>query len=333
MRKHSFSSSHTNLHPLTFHANTNTEITGIVNFHQDADLSVNSRDGPIYTFQSCTFSNLINTGDGGAITCSASFTSTWKPQLIIKQSTFNSCNSSLGFGGGVYVSGISLFSVEKACFSNCNSVDKQGGGFYFTSGVGLPLLSESSFISCYARNTSGSSGSYDDAGGIAVYSSFSSTELHYLLESCRFISCGCYDWGGGGHIGVGSAQLGCKDCLFSACKCSIAEGLGINLATTDSIFYIRYCFFSCTNRANCPTDLSFNRDAGALSNSPILHSFSTKNPAQSVNFGVRWTNYQPRNWLPQANINAKLTATINGYRHNAIHSVGNNNNDYILDLL
>ena len=250
-------------------------------------------------FISCTFNSLSNSGNGGAITCLSSSSNTWMPQLIIKHSTFNSCRSSSGFGGGIYAEGLSSFSLENTMLSNCNSTEKNGGGIYFTSTVGHPFLSDSSFISCYAQNVYSSTDTADDAGGVLLYSFLSSAEPHYILQSCRFISCGCYNFGGGGYIAVKTAVLGCTDTLFSGCNCNDAEGLGLSLVTEESNFPIHFSFFSCSTRTDPPTDITLNRDAGVFS-SPFLHSFSTKNPSKSVYLLFQWIVYESRNWLPHA---------------------------------
>ena len=239
-------------------SNINRQVTGTVVSHQDIDLSIDSEDGPLYIFESCSFNNLINSGNGGAITCTGTVSNYFKPQLAIKESSFNSCKSTSGYGGGVCVAGLSLFIVDKAYFFNCNSTTQSGGGLTFSSSTCLPVISDTTFISCYARNYYSSADYADDGGGVSIGCSFPSTKLHYIIESCRFISCGCYDWGAGGNIAISSAVLGCADSLFSSCQCLLASALGISLETADADFLIRFCWFGYNTGTYMPSDIAFN---------------------------------------------------------------------------
>ena len=272
---------------------------GTISSHQEIQLSEDSEDGPLYIFESCSFNSLSNSGNGGAITCSASFSDSYKPQLTIKQSTFKSCSSSSGYGGAAYINGPSSFIVEKTVFTDCNATYGYAGGLYFTSNRCLLLLSDSLFNSCHARMTCDSSKSIDDGGGFFISSSLPSTELHYIIQGCRFISCGCYDWGGGGCFGISSSVVGCANSLFSACKCGTAEAMGINLGTTDADFLIHFCYFSCNEDATYHTDVSINRYSGSFS-SPFLHSFSIKPITKSVTTILNWTTSSSRNWFQKS---------------------------------
>ena len=302
MRKdYSISSSHYYIPFTNTQLSTNAMFTGRIASHQESDLSEASMDGPIYIFECCLFNNINNDESGGAIACIASSTDFYKPQLIIKQSSFNSCKSASGFGGGVYTTGVSSFLVEQTSFIDCNATNGYSGGDYFASGVGFPLLSETSFISCYARMDWDSVNKIDDGGGLCISVSAPSSELHYIIQSCRFISCKCYDYGGGGYVIVSSSIIGCADCIFSACTCNRAEGLGITLGTEDSNCLIHFCYFSCSTGITPPTDISINRQAGSFS-SPFLHCFSTKNPSKSVLLFVKWADDGFRNWFTERGI-------------------------------
>ena len=289
-------SSHHTIHLSTHHSNTNKIVSGPVLSHQDIDLTEDSEDGPIYIFESCTFNNLGNTGDGGAITCSASSNSYWKPQLLITGCSFRSCVSYSGYGGGVYAAGTSSFLVEKTIFTDCNSSSGYAGGVFFTSGNGLPLLSDTSFISCHARMTHNTVTEIDEGGAITICCSFPSEQIHNLIQSCRFISCACFDWGGGGYIVLSYCLFGCTESLFSACEGLVGDGLGIDLIGSSANILISFCFFSCNTRLNSPTDVSINCDTESFT-LPCLHSFSTKDPSQSVSTIVNWGTYTSRNWL------------------------------------
>ena len=181
---------------------------------------------------------------------------------------------------------------------NCNSVTKNGGGIYFSSGVGFPLISDTSFISCYARNYYSSADNSDDGGGINIYCYLSSKELHYIIQSCRFNSCGCNDWGGGGYIGVSYSVVGCANSLFSACKSNNAEGIGLSLGTTEANFLFYFCYFSCSTGTTVPSDVTVNRNEGSFS-SPFLHSFSTKSISKSLRTYFKWSDNGYSNWLIQ----------------------------------
>ena len=281
------------------HTNPNSIREEALSSHQTVYLSETSGNGPLYTFELCTFTSLSNSGNGGAITCSASSNSYWKPQLIIKQCSFNSCKSSSGYGGGVYAGGLSSFLVEKTSFTNCNSTTQNGGGLAFSSSTCLPLLSDTTFISCYARNFYSSADYADDGGGVNIGCSYPSKQLHYIIQECRFISCGCYNWGAGGSIGFSYTLVGCTDCIFSACKSGTAEGLGIDLGTTDADCLIHFCYFSCSTSSTPPSDISINRNDGSFS-TPFLHSFSTKPITKSVWTLVKWSDNGYPNWHPHA---------------------------------
>ena len=286
----------------TLQWNLNRKITGTVISHEDIELSEASDDGPIYIFASCTFNNLVNSGHGGAITCSASSSDFYIPQLLIDKCSFKSCESSSGFGGAIYSGGLSSFSIAKTIFTFCNSTTKNGGGISVSSGAGLPIISDTTFMSCYARNFHSSTDTGDDAGGVYITSSFLCSGLHYILQSCRFISCGCYDWGGGGHVTVSYSVVGCTDSLFSACTCQRALGIGISIGTADADCLIHFCFFSCSTSSNSLTDICINRDAGSFSY-PFLHSFSTTPITNSVCIIYSWGTRTNPSWLPQGNCN------------------------------
>ena len=229
MRHYSTLSSNTHL--LSIHqSNINKFVTGAGLPHHDVDLTEDSEDGPVYTFQSCTFNGLSNSGNGGAITCSASSTSSWKPQLIIKQSTFNSCESSSGHGGGVYVEGVSSSLVDKTIFTNCKSLSQDAGAIFFTS-FGYPSISNTVFISCCARLTDGYPPGWDDGGACLLDTSFSSDDVCYIIQSCRFISCRTFNLGGAAHTYSGYCTIGFNDSLFTSCKSNTAEFIGIHLGT------------------------------------------------------------------------------------------------------
>ena len=247
------------------------------------------------TFISCTFASLRSSENGSAIYCTGN-----DIKLCIKGCFFQSCESSSGFGGAIYIEDISSFFVTKTVFFNCKSTNKRGGGLYFTSSCYFPLVSDTSFISCYARNYDSIADPCDDGGGLIIFCSLPSSQLNYILQSCRFLSYGCNDFAGGGYIVLSSSRIGCTGCLFSGCKCSNAEGIGISLDTADANVLIVFCFFSCTAGSNSPTDITINYHAESFSSSPIFHSFSTKDPSKSVSTCVSWQNYQYRNWLPHA---------------------------------
>ena len=246
------------------------------------------------TFKYVDFISCSSSSNGGAISCTGTNT-----KLEFVRCSFKSCVSSSGFGGAIYADGISTFSIEKTLFFDCNSTTKRGGGLRFISNKCFPLLSDTSFISCYASMICDTSpGSYDDAGGLSIVSSLSSTVFHYVLQWCRFIACGCYGWGGGGEITVSSAVLGCKDCLFSSCKCIDAEGIGFSLETENANVLIHFCYFSCSTSSTPPTDISINRNAGSFT-TPIFHSFTIKEPSISVKTCFKWGTRTNRNWFIQ----------------------------------
>ena len=281
--------------------------TGIISSHQDIDLSETSGNGPLYTFQSCTFYSLVYSESGGAISCIASSSDYYQPQLTIKECLFTSCKSSSGYGGRIYAEGLSSFAVKHTLIFDCHSTTKNGGGLVFSSSVGFPLLSEISFISCYARNYYSSADSADDGGGLFISSSAASTELHYIIQGCRFISCGCYDWGGGCFLGVSYSVVGCTDSLFASGKSNNAAAIGIHNDDSQANTLIYFCYFCYNIASQIPSDININRHAGTFSSSPIIHSFSTKDPSRSVYLYYQWAGYEYRNWLPQTKIDSKFT--------------------------
>ena len=251
--------------------------------------------GTTTSFLSCTFSSLTSTDDGGAISCAGN-----QKQLCIKQCSFISCVSSSGFGGGIYAEDSSSFFVEKSVLIDCNSTEKRGGGIYFTSAISFPVVSDAMFISCFASNESGSVYRVNDGGGIYFTPSLSSTQLHYILRSCRFISCGSYNVVGGCQSYYDSAVLGCTGSLFSSCKSSNAGALGISLKQAEANFFVSFCFFNSNVGTSTPTDITINRYAGSFSKSPIIQSLSTKSKDNSIRTCINWDDYQSPNWLPHA---------------------------------
>ena len=242
----------------------------------------------ITTFTSCNFTGFTYSNHGGAISCTGSST-----KLYINQCSFKSCVSSAGHGGAIYADRMLSFSVEWTLFFSCNSSTKQGGGIYFISSYCFPLVSDTTFISCYAQN-SPNSDNFDDGGGLVITCSLPSSQLHYIIQSSRFLSCGCNDFGGGGYIVLNSSRTGCQNCLFSGCKCSTAEGIRFSLGTADANVLLLFCFFSCSTSSNPPTDVAINY-YDATFTTLIFHSFSTKSASRSVGTWMKWTNYQCRN--------------------------------------
>ena len=242
------------------------------------------------TFTSCNFTNLVSDSDGGAIFC------TGNRKLYIEECSFEECISSSGHGGAIYVDGASSFTSKKTLFTNCNSTNMRGGAIYFTSSRSVPFLFETSFISCYSRMTPDIPNSNDDGGSIFLYSTLSSESLLDIFESCRFIDSHCNGWGGGGYIHSDYMKLYCKSGLFASSNSAYAQGLGIHLHTAQANCLIQFCF--CANALTSPekTDVSFNRNGGSFSSSLLIHTFTNKNPANSVKTCIEWTNYVSRNW-------------------------------------
>ena len=98
---------------------------------------------------------------------------------------------------------------------------------------------------------------------------------------------------------------------------------------------IRFCFYTGNKAANgsnavilftnidgTPWSIVFSNSF--TSDSDLTYSLAQNSPAV---FPTQ------NNWLPQANINAKLTVPPSAHRHNAINSLRNNENDYTSDLL
>ena len=246
-----------------------------------------------HAFKHVAFKSCSSSENGGSISCTG-----FETKLFITECSFTSCVSSSGYGGAIYAYGLSSTSVSQTLFFDCNSTNKNGGGVYLESSYCLPLLSYTLFISCHARMDRDSLSSTDDGGGFVISSSLESTELYYVVQSCRFLSCGCYEWGGGGAFGISSAVLGCLNSLFSACSCLRAEAIGISLGTADADLLIHFCFFSCTAGTTPPTDVSINRYSGSHS-VPFLHSFSTKPITHSVSVTINWGTYTNQHWLPR----------------------------------
>ena len=284
------------------HSNTNTVKTGIISSHQQIDLYANARYGPIYTFQSCTFVNVDSSRNGGAIACTGTPSNFWKPELVINQCSFKSCKSSLGHGGAVYTYGLSSSQFEKSVFIDCNSTNRYAGALYCYTSYCIPLVSDSTFIDCYARMCLDPDTSSDDAGAMYLRTTLSSqAPPSSTVQACRFIACHCFGWGGGAYLLSDSAKLICRSSLFSSCTSDNAEALGINLATAQAEVLVFFSFFSCASDAHAQTasDICINRQTESFSSSAVLQSFSTKSTDNAISLYLQWTSYDERNWYSQ----------------------------------
>ena len=248
-----------------------------------------------HSFRSTDFDKCESTGSnsGGAIYCTSG-------SLTIEDCTFKTCKSPSGSGGAVYASGVSSFTIEKSLLTDCNATYGYGGGVLFTSESCSPLLSDTFLIACHAsENADLSSQSVDDGGGASIESLMTSETLSFIFQSCRFLSCNCYDWGGGAYVYSPSALTGCKESLFSICTSREGEGLGVAVRNSNAGFFVRFCFFSSASPSSIVPDISLNRNDENFSDSSVLHSLSTKSPDISVKTMVGWKFLKHPYWLPQ----------------------------------
>ena len=275
----------------------------------------NTKQNPLSSsasFAQCTFIKLTANVNGGAI----SFTSD-SPHTV-RECFFRECStgthSNYQSGGGAVCSSAGSLSVFSSRFIQCSSAG-YGGAVLGTSSCTLTVLFESIVIGCSCNRCGG--------GASTHFSSVAD------VSSCRFISCQSTRYGGGYyHNNEAGLSVRVSNSLFLKNVAKLNDnnrgGGGFEdcrYSTYSSKHH--FLFFrentAATNKGN---DLSICNIS--LTAADIIHCFTT---TQTHSFWNK--NKHQDDWLPQANINAKLTATISGYRYSPLHSRGNINTDYI----
>ena len=246
---HSFTSSNSsftdcvrqyNLSSLSFSLSSfsNEAITG--NYYAHKDISQTA------TVTTCSF-NCESSISGGAIYFTGSSSS-----LTITDSIFYQCNSTGGWGGGVFCDGCSKVIVQQSSFIECfcTSSNAMAGGAMIDSSTALPEIKENSFFSC---------SSAQDAGGLYLYRiKGGSTGVNLPMKECIFFSCIAHgyprgdvsDADGGGMISwMNEYTLGISDSLFA--KCESKKKAGGSFLTLNKVYFhhiVRFCFY-CNNVA------------------------------------------------------------------------------------
>ena len=296
---------------------TNSRIGECGNVHSDSEWDNEISSSSI--FKSCLW-NKCSGNPSGAIYCHASGLS-----LIINDCVFAQCVSTAPFrglsagsiSGAVYVNGIKEIRVDKSNFLLCsapqNESDNAGSGAICINAVTPDIaITHSNFISCFT----GSSG----AALFIVFSSSVNADTASAYD-CRFLCCtadGHSPDGAGTNLYGGTGFFSFRSCIFAKLKAYYGGALCIFYPSAErDPPPIRYSFFT-RNTGTQGSDVWIN--CGTAANT-FLHCFSTSEKSVCVNY-----NPEQVSWLPQANINSTLMASLSGDRHNALHSKGISDN-------
>ena len=265
------------------------------------------------TFTSCSFTNLVSTNNGGAISCTKSGAT-----ICISHSEFYNCE---GFAGGaIYVSSLSFLTILSTSFILCRTTSTTevggGGGGVELESVDIPLISECQFLHCSAK---------DDGGGIRTlncgYEDTSLTPLSQplIVQICYFVDCHCKD--GDSHSGAAiifwkdRGTLGCSNCLFYKLSAVHSGGAIYTWLYEKPSNKIVFSFFhdnSCDRGFDVCIAYKSSTIRQGTEISPFVHSFtltSTVTPISPRSVAIvhyyYWDYYydaKTENWFPQANI-------------------------------
>ena len=230
------------------------------------------------TFISCIFTNLIAFGySGGAIY----FADQSEGTLTVTNCFFEHCEVSIsqgnGNGGGAIYAG-SVSKVNIVCSSfircRCNNTNRSDGG-----AIGLynilthPRVTACTLLFCMAE---------DDGGAMSLWSSSGDANQLFCDQSffLQNTASGSTDPGGGCIILYHSTALPCSNCLFCDSTAFYGGALYLNCSIyLDNNYTVRFCFF-CRNSAAQANDIYFY---SALSDSPLIHCFSTSSSTRLSN--------------------------------------------------
>ena len=268
-----------------------------------------------HSFTSCSWNNNGLSSNGGA--SHLIYTSPHPSiSLTVNQSTFLHCHETGAVdGGAIYVKDINTASVSNSFFYDCecgSNIGHEGGGLCYAYLSSNPSIVRCTFIYCVSA---------DDGGGCAIWHSQSQTSN--AVDSIHCINFkGLSETGsegGGIYIYGNNKYITCTNCLFAECSTKYVGGalvLSKSAATTEPLMF---CFFhnSATKYGN---DIFYYYSPTLTTY--ILYSLSTS-PPHRICYVLKesdWTTPQQfkydDDWLPQANINAKLTSSDWSHTYN-----------------
>ena len=279
-----------------------------------------------YLFTRCVFfgdpNNLIE-GDGGAIYLENNSATLTVDSCQFYSLAVTSCC------GAISTDNLPKVNITNSLFNSCSAaVYPYGGvGAVLIIHCSQPLIQDCLFTSCT---------SFGDGGAVYLYYGYCSWNNGIAVQNSRFVSCKCTGEStgdgadGGGLMTYANEQLiGIHNCLFSHCYCYKGAGIYLYLPDIRQLTPIQFCFFT-HNSGTYGNDVFVHYRSTFRWSIIFSHCF-TAGSAHTLGENGNSPSHVDNNWLPQANVNATLTSTINGYRHNAIHSDRNNDNDSISD--
>ena len=254
-----------------------------------------------YSFTNCDWTD-CSSSDAGAIT----FRDETASSLEVKQCTFTRCISSHTdhkySGGAINAFNISSISICSSFFHSCKCTKLSGGGINLYFILHQPYVNNCDFVSCFA---------FDDGGGASLRNSTASDTL--VCTYCRFVNGTSHgsdtSWAGGIILWNNNNVLQCSNILFESNTGLFGCAYGTNINSSSPDYPLRFCFFH-GNTGTYGNDVCFRYYQESYEREYFISCFSVTENHRIQNY-TSSTDYS--NWLPQANINAKLTATINGY--------------------
>ena len=244
------------------------------------------------SFSQCIFLKLSSYTNGGAI----SFSNKASGTLTISHCSFYSCSCSRaggeqdGNGGGaIYSSDVSTVEICSSSFISCacdgyNGCD--GGAIELWIITSYPLLSQCNFLFCHAN---------DDGGSLSIWKA--NANNHIVCTDSSFLHGYSGDGGGAFTLWDNSELIKGSNLLFCNNHCSAGGAYENNACSTPPDYLLSFCFFQ-GNTATYGSDASL---PCASSDDLFFHCFSNSEE----------TRIYPGNhedWLPQANINNKLSS-------------------------
>ena len=261
--------------------NTNTS-TDLIPGHLDLTSSA--------VFTSCEWKQ-CSASDGGAI-----YIATHNVELRVDKCQFLLCVAQ-SIGGGIYAHSSSCIAVQELFFHSCQSKTTDlsyGGGGIFLYAISTQIqIAFSTFCNCEA---------ICDGAGVDIHEFYLSQSSSYAFSACRFIKCtnSKSEWCEGGALLLWNITLlPCTNSLFSGNEGWAGGAYGTNCVSCKPHYQMYFCFFHI-NLASYGNDIYF---LSQLSNSPLLHCFSTSDE-------TRIYNGNDYNWLPLGDIRYKIDRTL-----------------------
>ena len=265
-----------------------------------------------HLFKHCSWNNIGLSSNGGAIHCVLTErTKQPSASLTVDKCTFLHCHETGTVdGGAIHARYIGTASVSDSFFYDCecgSSSGQEGAGVCYAYLSTNPSISRCLFVCCT---------SLDDGGGCGIWYSHSRTP--YAIDSCSFLECKGLSAdgseGGGMYLYRNYDFIICTNCFFAFCSTPFhGGGIAISYVSSSTITPLTFCYFHM-NTAGDVNDIFFYYTPTLYED--ILNSFSTSTPHRICYVANEddWKNsdayHYEDNWLPQANINTQLKATV-----------------------